>query len=113
MAGYLDDPSATQEVLVGRLAGTGDLGKLDEEGHLTLVGRKEDLISTPAARTSPTSWRSGTERPAESRSSRSSVCRTARDRRASLASACRQAARNRAGWKSTSPGVGQLPSGSG
>ncbi len=44
MAGYLDDPEATREVLSGGWLRTGDLGRVDEEGHLTLVGRKKDVI---------------------------------------------------------------------
>jgi long-chain acyl-CoA synthetase len=44
MAGYLDDPEATREVLSDGWLRTGDLGRLDEAGHLVLVGRKKDLI---------------------------------------------------------------------
>ena len=45
MAGYLDDPSATAAVLSpeGWLA-TGDLGLLDEEGRLHIVGRVKDMF---------------------------------------------------------------------
>jgi long-chain acyl-CoA synthetase len=44
MAGYLDDPEGTREVLSGGWLRTGDLGRMDEDGHLVLVGRKKDLI---------------------------------------------------------------------
>src|SRR5438874_7257227 len=44
MAGYLDDPEATREVLADGWLRTGDLGKLSGDGHLILVGRKKDLI---------------------------------------------------------------------
>jgi len=44
MAGYLDDPEATREVLAGGWLRTGDLGRLGGDGHLVLVGRKKDLI---------------------------------------------------------------------
>ena len=44
MAGYLDDPEGTRDVLSGGWLRTGDLGRIDEEGHLSLVGRKKDLI---------------------------------------------------------------------
>jgi long-chain acyl-CoA synthetase len=44
MAGYLDDPQATKTVLIDGWLRTGDLGRLDSDGHLSLVGRKKDLI---------------------------------------------------------------------
>ncbi|MFC8520931.1 FadD3 family acyl-CoA ligase [Streptomyces sp. NPDC057257] len=45
MRGYLDDPEATAEAIdeEGRLH-TGDLGALDERGHLRIVGRKKDMF---------------------------------------------------------------------
>src|SRR5207302_6979935 len=44
MAGYLDDSEATAEVLSDGWLRTGDLGKVSDDGHLALVGRKKDVI---------------------------------------------------------------------
>jgi long-chain acyl-CoA synthetase len=44
MAGYHGDPEATAQTLDGGFLRTGDLGRLDAEGRLVLVGRKKDMI---------------------------------------------------------------------
>ena len=44
MAGYLDDPESTLKVLENGWLRTGDLGRLTPDGHLSLVGRKKDVI---------------------------------------------------------------------
>jgi long-chain acyl-CoA synthetase len=44
MLGYYADETATREALVERWLYTGDLGKLDEEGNLFLVGRSKEII---------------------------------------------------------------------
>jgi long-chain acyl-CoA synthetase len=46
MKGYLDDPELTAETIVGGWLRTGDLGTLDPDGHLTLVGRVKNMIVT-------------------------------------------------------------------
>ncbi len=59
MRGYWGDPEATDRVLrPGRLPGekvlyTGDLFRMDEEGFLYFVGRKDDMIKTRGERVSP------------------------------------------------------------
>ncbi|MFJ6792856.1 AMP-dependent synthetase/ligase [Streptomyces sp. NPDC091268] len=45
-SGYLNDPGATEEVLRGGWLATGDLGRLDEDGYLTITGRKKEILVT-------------------------------------------------------------------
>jgi acyl-CoA synthetase (AMP-forming)/AMP-acid ligase II len=44
MRGYLNNPEATARTLAHGWLHTGDLGRLDEQGYLTLVDRSKDLI---------------------------------------------------------------------
>jgi long-chain acyl-CoA synthetase len=44
MLGYFGNEEATREALVDRWLYTGDLGRLDEDGNLYLVGRSKDII---------------------------------------------------------------------
>lgn len=44
MLGYYSDEAATRSALVERWLYTGDLGKLDDEGNLYLVGRSKEII---------------------------------------------------------------------
>jgi long-chain acyl-CoA synthetase len=46
MSRYLDDPELTAETIVNGWLMTGDLGRLDAEGHLQLFGRKKNMIVT-------------------------------------------------------------------
>lgn len=46
MDGYFDNEAATSEALVEGWYRTGDVGVLDGEGYLSIVGRKRDIIRT-------------------------------------------------------------------
>jgi fatty-acyl-CoA synthase len=53
MDGYFDDPDATAEALVGGWYHTGDLGVLDDEGYVSIVGRARDVIRTGGETVAP------------------------------------------------------------
>jgi long-chain acyl-CoA synthetase len=44
--GYLNNDKATDEVLHDGWLATGDLGALDEDGYLTITGRKKEILVT-------------------------------------------------------------------
>jgi long-chain acyl-CoA synthetase len=46
MAGYLNEPELTAESIVDGWLMTGDLGRIDDTGHLRLTGRKKNMIVT-------------------------------------------------------------------
>ena len=53
MHGYRNNPAANSAVFVDGWLRTGDIGKLDEEGYLTLVGRLKELINRGGEKISP------------------------------------------------------------
>ncbi|MEK7996151.1 MAG: class I adenylate-forming enzyme family protein [Planctomycetota bacterium] len=53
MMGYWNDPGATAVVLRDGLYHTGDIGRMDEDGYLYLVGRSDDMIKVSGFKVSP------------------------------------------------------------
>jgi acyl-CoA synthetase (AMP-forming)/AMP-acid ligase II len=53
MDGYFDDPDATAEALVDGWYHTGDLGALDDDGYMAIVGRARDVIRTGGETVAP------------------------------------------------------------
>lgn len=54
-SGYLNNPQATAAVLNNGWLATGDLGMLDEDGYLTITGRKKEILVTSGGKSvSPT-----------------------------------------------------------
>ena len=43
MKGYYGDPEGTRAVMRGEFLATGDIGRLDEDGFLSITDRKKDL----------------------------------------------------------------------
>ena len=55
-AGYVD-PQETETSFEGRWLRTGDLGRLDDDGRLTLTGRSRDVVVTSGGKTiNPAGW---------------------------------------------------------
>ncbi|HEX5061165.1 MAG TPA: AMP-binding protein [Kofleriaceae bacterium] len=48
MTGYFENPDATAQTIINGWLHTGDLGKIDEEGNLYIVGRKKEMILGPS-----------------------------------------------------------------
>jgi len=53
MMGYWNDPVATAAVLKDGFYHTGDIGRMDEDGYLYLVGRSDDMIKVSGFKVSP------------------------------------------------------------
>ncbi|MFF8289832.1 AMP-dependent synthetase/ligase [Streptomyces sp. NPDC016309] len=52
-SGYLGNPDATAAVLRDGWLATGDLGALDEDGYLTITGRKKEMLVTSGGKSVP------------------------------------------------------------
>jgi long-chain acyl-CoA synthetase len=52
MVGYWNDPEATREAIQNGYYHTGDLGQIDEEGYIYVVGRLKDIIKSNGYRVS-------------------------------------------------------------
>lgn len=56
-AGYLDEPELSRETFTGGYVRTGDIGRLDPEGNIRIVGRKRRTINAAGVKVDPTEIR--------------------------------------------------------
>lgn len=54
MKGYVNDPELTERVLQNGIVYTNDIGYIDEEGFVYIVGRKDDVINVGGLKVAPT-----------------------------------------------------------
>lgn len=52
-AGYLNKPETTEKAIIDGWFHTGDLGKIDSDGHMAIVGRLKDMIISGGANIYP------------------------------------------------------------
>jgi long-subunit acyl-CoA synthetase (AMP-forming) len=87
MVGYYGNEEATRQTLVDRWLYTGDLGRLDDEGNLYLVGRsKEIIVDTNGKNVYPDELKRSIRIRLTSKSSASSACQTAWAKRSPVSS---------------------------
>ncbi len=55
-AGYLTDKEATDRTLRDGWLATGDLGALDDDGYLTITGRKKEILVTSGGKSLSPAW---------------------------------------------------------
>lgn len=53
MKGYIDDPVSTKQVLQNGVVYTNDLGYIDENGFIYIIGRKDDVINVGGRKVAP------------------------------------------------------------
>ena len=53
MTGYAGDPERTAEAMAGGFYHTGDIGRRDEDGYITYVGRSDDVFKSSDYKISP------------------------------------------------------------
>ena len=50
MKGYYNNKKATSETIIDNWLQTGDIGKVDSEGYLTITGRKKEIYVSSAGK---------------------------------------------------------------
>ena len=60
MKGYVNDPEATAKVLKNGAVHTNDIGYIDENGYVYIIGRKGDVINVGGMKVAPTEVESAT-----------------------------------------------------